>query len=627
MLLSASLSLIIGEFDKAEELFLKSSTPLKALDMRRDLLHWEKALTLADRLAPNDVPIISKEYAQQLEFMGNYKEALKYYEMGLFEENSDTTEEQYEHNEICNSGIARTSLKTGDFRKGIALASSIPIRSLKKECAMILEQQKQYFEAANLYELGNFYDRAAAVSLKTKNYGKVNDLLKHVRSPKIHSQFGKVMENEGKYQNAVEGYLKGHDYDNAVRVYLDHLNDPESAVKLVKESRSIEGAKLVSKFFCSINDKKSAIQFLVFSQCFKEAFQLAETENLIPVYEEILESYGTNVQFHQMAEYYQEKKNYTKCGKFYYLAGNYSLALEYLMRKDNKDDALLIAIDCVAASKDASLQDVLLHHLMEDNGGIPKDPKLIFKFYISMKKYKEAAKVAVIISDNEQLKGNYRVARDLLFQMTQELFKNNIEMPNTIKQSLVVVHSYLLVKPLMATKRPEIAGRLLIRVLQNISKFPSHRIQILTSTVVVCAQAMLFETAYNAAVELMKPENRKFIDDKYKKKIEQVARKRENASKGDVDEKYSNCPFCDEPVKEYSLTCFSCKQTLPFCIITGRHIVKDDLAICKNCTFPAFASEFNKLSVKICPMCGGNVSNYEIIDDISKLEFHTRNEN
>ena len=36
--------------------------------MRRDLLHWDKALNLASRLAPEEIPYISKEYAQQLEF-------------------------------------------------------------------------------------------------------------------------------------------------------------------------------------------------------------------------------------------------------------------------------------------------------------------------------------------------------------------------------------------------------------------------------------------------------------------------------------------------------------------------------------------------------------------------------
>lgn len=37
--------------------------------MRQDLQHWDKALQLAKRLAPDQIPFISKEYAAQLEFM------------------------------------------------------------------------------------------------------------------------------------------------------------------------------------------------------------------------------------------------------------------------------------------------------------------------------------------------------------------------------------------------------------------------------------------------------------------------------------------------------------------------------------------------------------------------------
>lgn len=36
--------------------------------MRRDLLHWEQALQLANKLAPDQIPYISRQYAQQLEF-------------------------------------------------------------------------------------------------------------------------------------------------------------------------------------------------------------------------------------------------------------------------------------------------------------------------------------------------------------------------------------------------------------------------------------------------------------------------------------------------------------------------------------------------------------------------------
>jgi WD repeat-containing protein 19 len=76
---------------------------------------------------------------------------------------------------------------------------------------------------------------------------KVGELLPHVHSPKIHAQYGKAMEAEKKYKPAALAYKNAKDYDNLVRILLDHLNMPEEAVKVVRESKSVEGAKLVAK--------------------------------------------------------------------------------------------------------------------------------------------------------------------------------------------------------------------------------------------------------------------------------------------------------------------------------------------------------------------------------------------
>ena len=40
---------------QAQELFLLSSRPTTALEMHRDLLHWDQALKLAPTLAPDQV--------------------------------------------------------------------------------------------------------------------------------------------------------------------------------------------------------------------------------------------------------------------------------------------------------------------------------------------------------------------------------------------------------------------------------------------------------------------------------------------------------------------------------------------------------------------------------------------
>lgn len=68
-LLSGFVSMHLGELDRAQTWFLKSSGAMAALEMRCDLLQWEQALQLAKRMAPELVAYISKEYAQQLEFV------------------------------------------------------------------------------------------------------------------------------------------------------------------------------------------------------------------------------------------------------------------------------------------------------------------------------------------------------------------------------------------------------------------------------------------------------------------------------------------------------------------------------------------------------------------------------
>lgn len=68
-LLSGYMAMFLGEFERAQSWFLNSSNPAAALEMRCDLLQWDQGLQLAKRMAPELVGYISKEYAQQLEFM------------------------------------------------------------------------------------------------------------------------------------------------------------------------------------------------------------------------------------------------------------------------------------------------------------------------------------------------------------------------------------------------------------------------------------------------------------------------------------------------------------------------------------------------------------------------------
>jgi hypothetical protein len=57
----------------------------------------------------------------------------------------------------------------------------------------------------------------------------------------------KAKEADGEYQDAVKAYEMARDMDSVVRLNLEHLNNPEEAVHVVQETKSIEGAKMVAR--------------------------------------------------------------------------------------------------------------------------------------------------------------------------------------------------------------------------------------------------------------------------------------------------------------------------------------------------------------------------------------------
>uniref|UniRef100_A0A1I7TM25 TPR_REGION domain-containing protein n=1 Tax=Caenorhabditis tropicalis TaxID=1561998 RepID=A0A1I7TM25_9PELO len=568
-LLHAQIYTILSRYDDAERLYLDSSKPIEALNMRRDLLEWPKALVLAETMDPKEIPFLSKEYAQE----GDHANSLVNYEKGVVE-NPDNSPELQEHNEICQSGIARMAIKTGDLRRGVQLAKQLEGRVVKRDCAIILEQMKQFTEAAQLYEVGLFYDRAAAVCLKANAWAKVGELLEKVKSPKIHIQYGKIMEKEKKYKVAVQCYERGRDYDNQVRLLLDPLNEPDEAVRVVRESRSIEGAKLVAKFFVKLGDHNSAIQFLVMSQCVQEAFELAEKNNSLKEYANAIEKHGNISQSLELAEYYNKLNDMYMAAKFYTQAGHYSTAMSLLFKNGDDEDCVALAVDCGIKSKDPALTNKLITLLLGENNQM-KDPAQLFRLYVGLGRTKEAAKTAVVVASIHQDNGSYRGARDLLFQMHQQLREKMMRIPLDMNKSLMIIHSYMIVKTLINRKETLLAARLLIRTCGEIHRFPSQY--------------------------------RPKIHEKYKKKIEDIVRK--GGNQNDIPELSTPCPICDDSMADYSMSCDNCKSLIPYCILTGRHIIAEDFSKCPHCEMPGFYSEFRKLSNQNenCYMCGGDL--------------------
>ncbi|XP_005286412.2 WD repeat-containing protein 19 isoform X5 [Chrysemys picta bellii] len=369
-LLAGHLAMFTNDFNLAQDLYLASTCPVAALEMRRDLQHWDSALQLAKRLAPGQIPFISKEYAMQLEFTGDYVNALAHYEKGITKDNK-----YQEHDEACLAGVAQMSIRMGDIRRGVNQAIKHPSRLLKRDCGAILESMKQFSEAAQLYEKGQYYDKAASVYIRCKNWAKVGELLPCVSSPKIHLQYAKAKEADGRYKEAVVAYENAKQWDNVIRLYLDHLNNPEKAVSIVRETQSLDGAKMVARFFLQLGDYGSAIQFLVMSKCNNEAFTLAQQHNKMEIYADIIGSENTtNEDYQSIALYFEGEKKHFQAGKFFLLCGQYARALKHFLKSPTTEDnmAIEMAIETVGQAKDEALTNQLIDYLMGESDGMPK---------------------------------------------------------------------------------------------------------------------------------------------------------------------------------------------------------------------------------------------------------------
>ncbi|XP_014256519.1 WD repeat-containing protein 19 [Cimex lectularius] len=626
-LISGHIAEILGEFDKAQTLYLESSEPIQALVMRQNLLQWDQALQLARNLAPEQVPSTSLEYANQLELMGNHVESLVHFERAIVD-NPISIPEIDIHNEKCRSGIARTSLRVGDYRRGMAIANDPNCPApLKLQCAEIMESLKKHNEAALLYESTGNFDKAAACYISLKNWKKVGQLLPEISDMKIYKQYAKAKESDSDYQAAAQAYHAAGDVENVVRLLIEKLNQPQKAVAFVQESRNIEAAKRVAKFFEKIGDYASALKFLVMSRSENEALRLCKEHGLVELYANIVtEEMGGSEegerQLSALAAHFEHQGNLMLAAKCYYHAAQFNKALRTLINiakgDPNNQEAIILAIEVVGAANDDVMANQLIELLLGDLDGEARDPKYVFKLYRARKQYREAAKTAIIIANEELANGNYSVAHSVLLGMCMDLHDNGLPVTTELMTLLTLLHSYRLVR--LHVKRGDHykAARMLLRVADNISKFPAHVVPILTSTVIECHRADLKGAAFNYAAMLMRPEHKSKIEEKYLKKLESVVRKPpkgpDNKIAIDKPEETSPCPYCDYDLMESQLTCPQCRNNIPFCIATGRHIVKDDFTVCPNCQFPGIKSELLSLleSGVRCPMCNEKINPDEL---------------
>eukprot|EP01012_Entosiphon_sulcatum_P034005 TRINITY_DN4306_c0_g1_i1.p1 TRINITY_DN4306_c0_g1~~TRINITY_DN4306_c0_g1_i1.p1 ORF type:complete len:1383 (+),score=422.30 TRINITY_DN4306_c0_g1_i1:301-4449(+) len=626
-LLLGHVCMFFKQFDEAQQHFMRSSHPHMALDMRRDLMHWELALKLAEQLAPQEIPQLSREYAQQLEFKGEFSAALDMYQRavvdveaakGLHVHSPGRGDDEFDferkkllvHNKVCNAGITRNTIRMGDIRRGLRLAIDSEDADLCQESAVIFEEMKQWNDAAQLYEAAGQYDRAAQIHIvETKNLQAASRLLPKITSTRIFNLYARAKEKDGSYKEAEEAYEKAGDMDAVIRLNVDHLDNLAKAHVIVRKTKSVEGAALVAKRCKKQGDYKTAIEFLLLAKNASEAFELAQQHAEMQTYAEALGPSGTSEDYLAIANYYESKGDYANAGDYFFKCEHYAKALKRYIQCG--ESQLTKAIEVVGRAKNETLTHLLMDFLMGEPDGQPKDPNYIFKLYMALGNYEKAGKTAVIIAKQEQEIGNYRVAHRILYDTYRELDTQKIRISSDLKRNLMLLHSYIIVKSLVKSLNDNsTAARMLLRVAKNITKFPKHTVPILTSTVIECLKVGFNASALEYAFVLVQPEHRESINEKYKKKIETLVRKRGKEEMVDPEETSSPCPFCSAPCPETALDCTACKNTLPYCVASGKHMVLSDWSYCPNCKFPALYSAMTVLvqEEKTCPMCEQEVN-------------------
>ncbi|KAH8074262.1 hypothetical protein JL721_1813 [Aureococcus anophagefferens] len=514
-LLAGHVLLLFSNYNAAQDLFLSSSKPSCALEMRRDLLHWDQALKLAHTLDPSQVPYISVAYAQQLEFKGEYETALRMFEAAL---------------RACDDRGDVGESKDG-FGDGPP-PTAAPGGALPASSADAARGMNQHSEAASLFELAEHFEKAAAIYIRKLNFTQAAAIMHKVALPKLHAQYAKACEAAGKLGDAVKAYEVAHDMDSVVRLYLGNLNQPERAFEIVRKTESSDGAQLVARFCQQQGDFRGAIEFLLMAKRSDEAFNLSKLHSQMDVYTAVLGDAIAPDDALSVAQHYEAVHELGLAGQFYALCGQYPRALKLFIQCGEKE--VHRAIEIVGKARSDSLTHTLIDFLMGEPDG--------------------AAKTAVIIARQEQDLGSYKAAHAILYETTIQLEAQEVHVPQNLRKPFILLHSYLLVKKLIKAGDHDAAARMLLRVAKSISKFPSHGAPILTST-------------------LMRPELRGKIDPKFKRKIEQMIR-RPNLE--EEPELLSPCPISGVMIPRTELECPTTKEEIPMCVVTGRHMEKDD---------------------------------------------------
>ena len=380
----------------------------------------------------------------------------------------------------CKGGIARCIIHLGDVETGVQIALELAQEEesafntdktgykrkmdMFQDFAIILEEAGHVIEAAEMHHVCGNVEQAATLFVKSKQFARAKPLMTQVTAPSLHQVFAKAMELKGDYQVALSSYQRANDHQSLVRLYLgsSNIKNPHKGFAIVRQTRSLESAKLALQYCLDKGDHEGQVEMLVILGRIVQALELAVVHNTVDFLVENIKNSEAEPQIYlQIAKYYEQNSQFFKAGRMYETccksaslrpslaehlvpsgdfyseeSGNGTIISEFIdacnnsaiqfYLKDGTSEAIDSAIALVGRVRSSSLIAQVVDWLADQtestsSAASKEGARHLFELHIALGDLVRAAHVACVLARQEQDMGNYKLAHEQVHHAYCEL--------------------------------------------------------------------------------------------------------------------------------------------------------------------------------------------------------------
>lgn len=510
-------------------------------------------------------------------------------------------------------------------------------------------------------EPSSLLSRAVGCYIKSRQYSDAERLIDNVNDMNIVADLARVYMKDDPDKALVLFKRAGRSREIVdCLIALGKITEAESAVKetklLLEKALSGERTNLaayeleaelksssasLSLYHRTAGNIKKAVFFGILSGAFDEAFDLAVQSNNEDILIRLVNGRAPQEFLKKAVRYFstpvarsnpdinpldespeappqsiQVPRNIKAASHFLELLGEHEAAIKLLLHygdgSTDIDKALTLLKSC---KQSVSTIELILKYLNGELDGCKRPPIYVFKFYMAMEKYGDAARTAYLLADREIEAGRYSKAKSVLVQCACKLRVQAKHMPTKFRDLLILLHGLEAGKVFSKVGLHAQAAMCLYRTGRLASRFGDAAVNVLLPATVECSRAgpRYANEAYECACVLLKEYADK-IPEKYKKPVEQIVRKHKKGEP--VDFEYRSCCSCGENVLLGALNCENCMAVLPLDSATGAQITLADYCECPTCLwtcsklgfYDIYKEDELKNNQCVCLMCGSKLN-------------------